>query len=302
MKSEFEKALIPVLAHEGGYVNHPRDPGGATNKGITQGTFNAYLARNGQQLRPVRTITDAEVKAIYKAGYWDAVRGDDMPPGVGYVLFDFAVNSGPSRAIKTMQAALGVTPDGAIGNATMAALEETEDHDALIADICARRLAFMRRLSTWGSFGKGWARRVAEVQKRGQAWAKGSIGPTVEYDEKATRKARDTEAKARPGTGPADAVTGAGMAGGGGATAIDQAKDALAPLAADNPFIGKLFAGLVAVSAVMVIGGLAWRFWQQRKQREYDMAMATPDGVRVVADWEDIAAAGFPGSSGIGAL
>jgi lysozyme family protein len=273
MKSEFEKALVPVLAHEGGYVNHPKDPGGATNKGVTQGTFNAYLTRHGQPSRSVRTITDAEVKAIYKAGYWDAVRGDDMPPGVGYVLFDFAVNSGPSRAIKTMQVALGVTPDGAIGNATMAALDETEDHDALITDICARRIAFMRRLSTWSTFGKGWSRRVANVQERGQAWARGSVGPAVEYDPAAARKARDSEAKARPGTGAADAMTGAGAAGGGGAATIEQAKDALAPLAGDSPFIGKLFAGLVVVSAVMVIGGLAWRFWQARKQKAYDEAI-----------------------------
>lgn len=270
MKNEFVKALPPVLTHEGGYVNHPKDPGGPTNKGITQRVYDAYRQRKGQEPRTVKLIEQAEVEAIYKAGYWDKVRGDAMPPGVGYVLFDFAVNSGPARAIKTLQASLGVTADGALGDMTMDALDAHGDHDALIADICARRLAFMRRLSTWSTFGKGWSRRVADVQARGQAWAMGTVGPKVEYVPGAERKARDTEASSRPGTGAADAVTGAGVAGGTGAGAIDQAKEALQPLAESNPFIGKVFAVLVTVSAVLVIGGLAWRFWQKRRQKAYD--------------------------------
>jgi len=273
MKNEFTKALPPVLTHEGGYVNHPKDPGGPTNKGITQRVYDAYRQRKGLDPRTVKLIEQTEVEAIYKAEYWDKVRGDDMPPGVGYVLFDYAVNSGPSRAIRALQAALGVTADGTIGDMTMDALETHGDHDALIADICARRLAFMRRLSTWSTFGKGWSRRVADVQARGQAWAMGSVGPKVEYIPGAERKARDTEATGRPGTGAADAVTGAGVAGGTGAGAIDQAKDALQPLAESNPFIGKVFAVLVTISAALVIGGLAWRFWQQRKQKAYDRDM-----------------------------
>lgn len=273
MKSEFTKALPPVLTHEGGYVNHPRDPGGPTNKGVTQAVYDAHRGRKGLDPRTVKLIEQSEVEAIYKTGYWDKVNGDAMPPGVGYVLFDYAVNSGPSRAIKALQSTLGVTPDGTIGNMTMDALEMHGDHDALIADICARRLAFMRRLSTWGTFGKGWSRRVADVQKRGQAWAMGSVGPKVEYIAGAERKARDTEAAPRPGTGGADAAIGAGVTGGTGAGAIDQAKDALQPLAESNPFIGKVFAVLVTISAVLVIGGLAWRFWQQRKQKAYDRDM-----------------------------
>lgn len=284
MASIFKLALTPVLAHEGGYVNHPRDPGGPTNFGVTQRVYDAYRQRKGQDPRTVKLIEKAEVEAIYKAGYWDKVNGDAMPPGVGYVLFDYAVNSGPSRAIKALQAALGVTPDGTIGNMTMDALETHGDHDALIADICARRLAFMRRLSTWSTFGKGWSRRVADVQARGQAWAMGSVGPKVEYIPGAERKARDTEAKARPGTGGADAAIGAGATGGAGAGAIDQAKDALQPLAESNPFIGKVFAVLVTISAVLVIGGIAWRFWQQRKQKAYDEDMGAIGRVSVASD------------------
>lgn len=275
MKSEFDKAQALVLRYEGGYVNHPRDPGGPTNKGITQRTYDAWRVKRGDGPRDVRDITDAEVKAIYRANYWDEVRGDDLPPGVDLVVYDFAVNSGPSRAIRTLQAALGVAADGRIGDQTLAAIKAADDHDAIVADICARRLAFMRRLSMWSTFGKGWSARVANVQQNGFARARGAVGASVAWDyrEDATRKARDTEAKARPGTGAADAMTGAGAAGGGGAATIDQAKDALAPLAADNPFIGKLFVGLVVVSAVMVIGGLAWRFWQARKQKAYDEAI-----------------------------
>lgn len=152
-----------VLAHEGGYVNHPADPGGATNKGVTQKVYDAWRDKQGKPRQSVRSIVDAEVHAIYRRDYWDAIKGDDLPAGVDYCVFDFAVNSGINRAAKYLQAAVGVAQDGAIGPATIAAAK-AQDAATLVNAICDRRMAFLRGLGTFATFGKGWTRRVTEVR------------------------------------------------------------------------------------------------------------------------------------------
>ena len=274
MKAEFKKALPAVLVHEGGYVNHPRDPGGPTNRGVTQRVYDAWRSNRELDTRSVKEIEQAEVEAIYRAGYWDRVHGDAMPAGVGYVLFDYAVNSGPSRAIKAMQAALGVPVDGTIGQMTINAVDTYGDHDALIAEIGAKRMAFLRKLSTFDAFGKGWTRRVNDVTKLGQAWASGSVGPAVEHIPNANRKARDEDAKPKPSTAPADLATGAGVATGGAGGALQQAQESLTPLAGSSNWIGSAVAILALISAVLVIGGLTVRWWQTRRAAEHAEAMA----------------------------
>lgn len=164
MKNSFEEALALVLRHEGGFVNHPDDPGGATNKGVTQATYDAWRKRQKLPPRSVRSITAAEVNAIYRRDYWDKVKADDLPAGVDYAVFDFAVNSGPSRAIKFLQRVLGVTDDGKIGPITMAALSDFPP-GYVIAELCDARLAWLKRLKTWPTFGKGWTRRVVDVER-----------------------------------------------------------------------------------------------------------------------------------------
>lgn len=164
MKDNLEPALGRVLAHEGGYVNHPADPGGATNRGVTQRVYDAYRERKGLARRSVRAITADEVSDIYKSQYWDAVRGDELPSGVDYAVFDYAVNSGPRRAIMDLQRELKVTVDGIIGQITMRAIQDAEPFD-LIERLCARRMRFLRNLKTWKHFGKGWERRVNEVRE-----------------------------------------------------------------------------------------------------------------------------------------
>jgi lysozyme family protein len=159
MQENFSLSLKLVLAHEGGFVDHPKDPGGATNFGVTQKVYDAFRKRRGDGGRSVRKITMSEVEAIYRAQYWAAVRGDDLPLGLDYVVFDYGVNSGPKRAVQTLQAALGVKVDGAIGEVTLAAIERADMAD-LIEDICERRMAFLKRLKTWKTFGRGWSRRV----------------------------------------------------------------------------------------------------------------------------------------------
>jgi lysozyme family protein len=166
----FERAFALLAVHEGGYSNHPDDPGGATNRGVTQRTYDSYRARHGLERRDVRRITDAEVAEIYRGQYWDAIRGDDLPAGVAYCVFDAAVNSGPGRALRWLQAEIGATVDGVIGNETLG-LAARRDPVRVIDGYCERRLTFMKRLKHWPTFQNGWSRRVAEVRAQSTAWA-----------------------------------------------------------------------------------------------------------------------------------
>lgn len=167
MNRNFRRSLAHVLKHEGGFVNHPRDPGGATNKGVTIGTYRRYINPRGT-VADLKRITDAEVAKVYKEHYWDAVSGDMLPDGVDHVVFDFAVNSGPSRAIKHLQMAAGVEADGRLGPLTMSAVLARDGAD-LIERISNSRFGFLRRLKTWDVFGKGWRRRVDEVREQALA-------------------------------------------------------------------------------------------------------------------------------------
>lgn len=167
MRENFAESLKAVLVHEGGYVNHPKDPGGATNKGITNRTYAAYLHKHGLPTKHVRDITDEEVAAIYKEQYWDVIRGDDLPHGIDYAVFDFAVNSGPARAAKFLQRVVGASEDGVIGLQTLKAAESTGSDKRVVIDLCRARLAWLRKLRHWPTFGRGWERRVNEVQAKG---------------------------------------------------------------------------------------------------------------------------------------
>lgn len=164
MQQNFEEQTQWLLVHEGGYVNHPKDPGGATNRGVIQRTYDGYRKRKGLPLRSVKSITTDEVLDIYKSQYWDKVMGDDLPAGLDYAVYDFAVNSGPSRAVKFLQELLGanIIKDGVMGNQTLGALAEfsPEDMRELIEAYCVKRWNWMKTLTTFATFGKGWTRRV----------------------------------------------------------------------------------------------------------------------------------------------
>ena len=161
MKENYAKCLAQVLKYEGGYVDHPKDPGGPTNKGVTQAVYDSWRKSQNLPTQTVRNISDPEVAAIYKNLYWDRISGDNLPSGVDFAVFDYAVNSGVSRAAKTLQAVVGVTQDGQIGPAT---IEATKTYVAM--SITNRRLAFMQSLSIWSTFGKGWAARIADVKNQ----------------------------------------------------------------------------------------------------------------------------------------
>lgn len=160
VRTSWPKAKQWTLAYEGGYVNDPDDPGGPTNKGITQRVYDAYRKRLGEPLQSVRLITAAEVDAIYRSQYWDAVRGDDLPAGLDFALWDFAVNSGTSRAIKELQKIVGTKVDGVIGERTLAKIKGVNDQVALVTRLCEARLDFCKKLKGWKKYGKGWQRRI----------------------------------------------------------------------------------------------------------------------------------------------
>lgn len=167
MITNFQRALRLVLKHEGGYVNHPDDPGGATNKGITIATYRQFVKPNAT-IADLKAISDADVARVYKLQYWAKVQGDRLPDGLDYAVFDFAVNSGPGRAAQFLQDVLGVTADGQIGPETLAAA--SRDPAKAIANLCDKRLAWLKGLKTWPTFGKGWAARVKAVKAAALKW------------------------------------------------------------------------------------------------------------------------------------
>jgi lysozyme family protein len=175
-----EKMIPLILKHEGGYVNHPSDPGGATNKGITIATFRRYIKASGT-IDDLKALTTGQATIVYKRQYWDAVSADLLPVGVDYSVADFAVNSGPSRAAKYLQKVVGVSQDGQIGPATLAAVRAMEPKD-IIRQLNANRLAFMKRIrggKLWVTFGRGWQRRVDDVTRQSLADA---IAPITHND------------------------------------------------------------------------------------------------------------------------
>ena len=156
-----------MLKSEGGFVNHPSDPGGMTNLGVTKATWENWVGRKSDEAE-MRGLTPEKVEPLYKKKYFDAVRGDELPVGLDYLMFDFAVNAGAGRAIKTLQTAVGVTPDGGFGPMTMAAVQAVDPVD-LIERFSQAKENFYRSLTTFATFGKGWLNRVADVKVKASA-------------------------------------------------------------------------------------------------------------------------------------
>jgi lysozyme family protein len=162
MLSNFPTALALVLKSEGGFVNHRNDPGGMTNLGVTRNVWKEWVKHDVDEAE-MRALTPELVTPLYKARYWDACKCDDLPRGVDYAVFDSAVNMGSGRAAKLLQTALGVTADGAIGRATIAAATAADPVELLEAFSLGKE-AFYQSLPTFATFGKGWLNRVAHVQ------------------------------------------------------------------------------------------------------------------------------------------
>lgn len=181
----FARCIPIILAKEAGYVDHPSDPGGATNRGITL----AYARSKGRLFdndgdgdvdkEDIKLITVGQATATYREWFWRDVAGDDLPAGLDLVMFDYAVNSGPGRPIRALQTVLGLEADGVFGPKTRAGLVRLPSpRTGAIITICAERLAFMKRARhrktkelLWPTFGRGWQARVEEIQRAALAMA-----------------------------------------------------------------------------------------------------------------------------------
>lgn len=157
----YDESLRRLLVHEGGYSNHPSDPGGPTKYGITIADYRRYV-KPGATAEDVKNMPLSDAKSIYKHKYWDRMRCDDLPPGVDYTIFDYGVNSGTGRAPKVLKRCLGL--DASDSTVTDKVIEAAKKRDpkALAKGICDERLRFLQSLRTWPTFGAGWGRRVKE--------------------------------------------------------------------------------------------------------------------------------------------
>lgn len=296
-KDGLARALPLTLAHEGGYVNHPKDPGGPTFKGVTQRVYDAYRAGLGQAARDVRQIDPAELQAIYERQYWDQVHGDDLPAGLDYAVFDFAVNSGPGRAVEELQRVLGVGVDGKLGLMTLQALRARPDVPVLIGEYCAARVAFLKTLRTWSTFGKGWSRRVEGGTEGAQAGDSGVIdlavamaggfdippkihpasigskpgevsGKGLDQDQKVITAAAAAPAASHAGAGLIGAAGTALASAAGLAPKVAQQASAARDIVSQNqsflPALAHVAAALTAVIVVCGLLGLAYQWWRQR--------------------------------------
>ncbi len=273
MRSNFNRALERVLVYEGGYNDHPRDPGGPTNRGIIQRVYDGYRRGQGQEPRSVRQITMAEVRDIYRRQYADKIAFDALPAGVDFVMFDGAVNSGPAQATKWLQRALNMPRvDGDLGQATLAAVKAHPDHDILIAAILQRRLGMLRQLKTWPIFGKGWSARIASCKAIGQAWATGSVGPAPVAVSGEGGGAKASVADVDLPTVPEEAGINTGAAGGGLAVSVQTASGKLEPLLGTSKTLDIIYAALTIAGVAIVIGGGVYWLWAKRKRKAAERA------------------------------
>ena len=161
MQQNYEKCLQAILHHEGGYVNHPKDPGGETNLGVTKRVYQEWGGS-----KDMKDLLVEDVAPIYKKNYWHKVKGDSLPNGLDLCIFDFGVNAGPGRAAKYLQTQIGTMADGGIGPNTLAKLDEylksVSIQDA-VKEYQNTRLDYYKQLSTFETFGRGWTRRVEET-------------------------------------------------------------------------------------------------------------------------------------------
>lgn len=157
----FSSVIEMVLHHEGGYVNHPSDPGGETKYGISKRAYPDI---------DIAELTEEDAASIYKRDYWDRIKGDDLPSGVACAVMDYAVNSGISRASKALQSVCGISNgDGIIGPATLASVWTTvrnDGEDSVLNAVTSQRQEFIRGLSIYKTFGKGWERRISETHEK----------------------------------------------------------------------------------------------------------------------------------------
>lgn len=239
MRDNYEACLAITLKWEGGDVDHPADPGGKTRWGVTQAVYSAWRKAHGKASASVFSMTKPEMLAIYKENYWDAVKGDNLAYGVDLATWDFGVNSGPARARNILLTSIGGTDI------------------QTIQKICAKRLSFVQGLKIWKTFGKGWSRRIADIEARAVKMAaprdatKASVHSILTIEAtKAAESAKSAVAKAK--------ITG-GAAGASGVSASIPDMDQIVALS---------LLGIAAVAIIILI------FYARNGQHDVNRAEA----------------------------
>jgi len=159
--ANYNKCLETILHHEGGYVNHPKDPGGETNLGVTKRVYEEWGGT-----KDMKDLVVEDVAPIYRKNYWDKLKGDDLPGGLDLCVFDFGVNAGPGRAAKYLQTMIGTVADGGIGPNTLRKVSDyVNEHgiEETVKKYQEARQGYYESLSTFETFGRGWTRRVTET-------------------------------------------------------------------------------------------------------------------------------------------
>lgn len=250
--ANFEAAQARVLREEGGYSNHPADPGGATMRGVTHRVYTAWRRAHGLPPQNVSMIKKSEIDAIYRENYWQPLRCDALPSGVDYCVFDYGVNSGVGRAGKVLRRVLALADD-AVFSAVQDKLRRA-DAERVIQTICDERLRFLQRLSTWPTFGRGWGARVYRVRAAALLMASGHTN-TVEAPAPSSAPGKGYVPVNKKGQ---VATTGGVIAAGGGA---------VADAAQSGASAGAIAAIVIAVAVAAVAGFLFWQ-WRQRRLQD----------------------------------
>lgn len=241
MRDNFHNSLAVTLAYEGGWSDHPRDPGGATMRGITLATFRRWQP-NATKTQ-LRNISDDMVAKIYRADYWDTVRGDTLAAGVDLATFDAAVNSGPARAKTWLMAAIGGTD------------VET------VKRLCARRLGFVQALKTWATFGRGWTNRITAIEAKGVAWALAASSSQYRVKAELANEKKSADATANKQATGAGASGTATTAGGGDVLINPEHADQIA---------GYVLGGLLAAGAAVTIFLIYRAYVNKRRAAAYE--------------------------------
>lgn len=298
MKKNYPKAYKIMRGYEGGNVDDPNDNGGRTSRGVTQRVYNAYRAKAGKPAQDVYKATDAEVAEIFKRQYWDVSKCDELPGGIDLIVFNAAINSGPKRSYKMLQASLNrvanaqLRVEGSPGMITVMAANNAPDHDAVVLEFGRKYQAFYRSLKDWKHFGKGWTARNKNVTKIGNAWATGSYPGPAPVSLMATPeaansnlahmnvKARDEDiAQEAVGTGGGTGITAGSLAGNGGLEQIQQqVMDTSSTLEPLSYYIDWVQYGLIALTIVGVVltGYAAWRQYKYRRINDSIDSAAIP--------------------------
>ena len=167
MENNFDKCLELVLKHEGGFVNDPKDPGGATNLGMTQKTWEKWIGHK-VSIEDMKNLTVDDISPVYKSCYWGRVKSNHLPPGLDYCAFDASINSGVKQSSKWLQRSVGANDDGIVGSQTLKYVSHCSPVDS-IHKFCDLRLTFLKTLKNWDHSGSGWNRRVDDVRKESLA-------------------------------------------------------------------------------------------------------------------------------------